>query len=192
MSIDELGLMKAAAQGAHAPPPKSPPAGDIVAETLKQREEFVRASATDVDGAQPVQSSAPAVITYRCPDTGVAETTTVTLRVLLTTDERMLVWQVAYGILRMPWENAPANAREEAYAEAVCRVQWDSAQTVPAWFKRAYTNDPEFAVGLATEVDALTEAYFRGSGRAGGMAPQKRFVVKREGSYAQAGASINK
>jgi hypothetical protein len=190
---DELTLMKAAAAAAATPPPAAAP-DDMLAQLRKQREAFTVAAPTPpaVEDSSPVQAVATAAITYRDPQTGEAKSTSVRMRVLLRTDERMLVWQVAYATLRMQWDIAPAIAREEAYAQAVCRVQWDEDKTVPDWFKRAYIDDPELAVNLAGEVDALTEAYFRGGDGAGSMAPPKRFVVERESSATTARSSVSK
>ena len=193
--MNEVDLMRAvastpapqAAQAAPAPPQVSP-----LEAARRAREEFELSTppkATVADTA-PVQATAPASITYRDPESGKALTANVTMRVILDTDERMLVWQVAYAILRMAWDAAPAVARTEAYAQAVCRVQWENDPLAPAWFKRAYTNDVELAMRLAEEVDALTEAYFRGYDEAGRMATQERFVVRRESSTAPATPSV--
>lgn len=190
---EELRLMKEMAQqntqqlAAAAPKvPESP-----LEAARKQREAFdAKPAAPEVASAVPVQPTAVANIVYRDPDSGLAQHAAVTLRVLLKTDERMLVWQVAYNILRMPWAAAPADARDEAYAQAVCRIQWEEDTTVPAWFKRAYETDIAFSISLANEVDALTDAYFRGGNGAGGVATTQRFVVKREGNAPAAATAV--
>ncbi len=186
--MDELTLMKAAAAATAATQPTpqaSAEAGDqsLLARVLKERQEFLggEAMAEKVEAARPIEPVAPAEVTYRDPTTGEVKTTTVTMRVLLRTDERMTLWQLALSILGMRWDASPVASREEAYAQAVCRIQWDAAADVPDWFKRAYVDDSEFALSLTEEVTNFTDAYFRGLDGKGNVVAAKRFVVKRTG-----------
>ena len=127
--MDELTLMKAAAAAATAQPTTTaaPQAHevDLLSRVLKERAEFLAGEPTvdKVEAARPIEPAAPAEVTYRDPVTGEVKTTTVTMRVLLKTDERMTLWQLALSILGMRWDASPVSSREEAYAQAVCRMQ---------------------------------------------------------------------
>jgi hypothetical protein len=176
--MDELTLMKQAWEA------KNKSVDDI----QKQKQDFTKSlmekpqePAEDVVG--PV---AFITIRYRDPNTGHDKTTVVPSRVLLKSDERMLVWNVALATLGMAWNSAPTGAREEAYALAVCRVQWDRDPNVPEWFKHAYSNDADFAETLALEVGAHTDLYFRGNRGSSEDAPRQRFVVARSTAPAEA------
>jgi hypothetical protein len=169
--MEELELMKQAWEA------KNKSIDDI----QKQKQDFTQAL-TDKPKAPADDVVGPLAfitIRYREPSTGNDMTTIVPSRVLLKSDERMLVWNVALATLGMPWNSAPPSAREEAYALAVCRVQWDRDTNVPDWFKTAYSNDTEFAETLALEVGAHTELYFRGNRGTSEAAPRQRFVVSR-------------
>lgn len=169
--MNELELMKQAWEAKN----KS------IDEIQKQKQDFAQAL---VEKSAPTSDdvvSAVAFISvrYREPTTGREMTAIVPSRVLLKSDDRMLVWNVALATLGMPWNTSPPSAREEAYALAVCRVQWDRDPNVPEWFKHAYLNDAEFAETLALEVGAHTELYFRGSRGPSEEAPRPRFMVGR-------------
>ena len=168
--MNELELMKQAWEA------KNKSIDDI----QKQKQEFTQSL---VDKAAPADDVVGPVafitVRYRDPSTGHDRTTIVPSRVLLKSDERMLVWNVALATLGMAWNSAPATAREEAYTLAVCRVQWDRDPNVAEWFKEAYSNDAEFAESLALEVGAHAELYFRGNRSEGNAPARQRFVVTR-------------
>jgi hypothetical protein len=170
VSVNELELMKQAWEA------KNKSIDDI----QKQKQEFTQSL---VDKAAPADDVVGPVafitVRYRDPSTGHDRTTIVPSRVLLKSDERMLVWNVALATLGMAWNSAPATAREEAYTLAVCRVQWDRDPNVAEWFKEAYSNDAEFAESLALEVGAHAELYFRGNRGASDAPARQRFVVTR-------------
>jgi hypothetical protein len=149
-------------------------------EIQQQKQEFTKSLASpQADPDDVVSAVAYINVRYRDPNTGADLTASVPSRVLLKTDDRMLVWNVATSTLGMPWNNAPPSAREEAYALALCRVQWDRDKEVPEWFKHAYLNDAEFAETLALEVGAHADLYFRGSRATREEDARPRFVVGR-------------
>lgn len=169
--MNELELMKQAWEA------KNKSVEDI----QKQKQEFTQ-SLTDQPQAAPDDVVGPVAyinVKYRDPVNGLQRAATVPSRVLLKSDERMLVWNVALATLGMPWNTAPQAAREEAYTLAMCRVQWDRDKDVPEWFKHAYSNDAEFAETLALEVGAHAELYFRGYRGTSEEDPRPRFVVSR-------------
>lgn len=170
---DELELMKQAFEAKHR--------AKSLEEIQQQKDEFTKAlAAPPADMADDVVAAVAYInIRYRDPNTGKELAATVPSRVLLKTDERMLVWNVATSTLGMPWNNAPPAAREEAYALAVCRVQWDRDKDIPEWFKHAYLNDAEFAETLALEVGAHADLYFRGNRATREEDTRPRFVVGR-------------
>jgi hypothetical protein len=154
-----------------------------VEDIQKQKQDFAQSLVENPASTAPdvIDSMAFITIRYRNPNSGEEMTAVVPSRVLLKSDERMLVWNVALATLGMQWSTAPAAAREEAYALAVCRVQWDRDKDVPEWFKHAYSNDAEFAETLALEVGAHADLYFRGDRGASEAASRPRFVVSRAG-----------
>lgn len=170
--MDELELMKQA----FAAKQKT----KSIEELQQQTQEFTK-SLTEQPAAQADVVSAIANINvrYRDPVTGQELAATIPSRVLLKTDDRMLVWNVATATLGMPWNSAPPAAREEAYAIAVCRVQWDRDKDVPEWLKHAYLNDAELAETLALEVGAHADLYFRGYRGTREEDARPRFVVGR-------------
>lgn len=171
--MDELELMKQAFEAKQRA--KS-------LEEIEQEKQSFTKSLTDKPVPAPddvVAATAYINVKYRDPTTGHELSASVPSRVLLKTDERMLVWNVATATLGMPWNSAPVAAREEAYATAVCRVQWDRDKDVPEWFKHAYLNDAELAETLALEVGAHAELYFRGYRGASEENARPRFVVGR-------------
>jgi hypothetical protein len=149
----------------------------LVAEEEKAAKK--RTAAREVEAAKPVMPQATATIEYRDPTTGHVNSATVTMRVILKTDERSLLHRLAMRLLGASWESSSLLAQNEAYSEAMCRLQWERDETVPEWFKEAYTSDPALADALAREVEVLTEAYFRGHDEAGRVSETRRFVVKR-------------
>jgi len=173
--MNEVEAMKAS-----APPPPKAQQPVSLDDVRKAAEEFAtKRPAESVTSAVPIEPVGTFAVTYRSPTSGAVQSASLTARVLLKTDERMLVWQVAYATLGIPWDRAPAFAREEAYAQATCRVQWDEDATVPAWVRTAYMEDNDFAMALAQEVDNLSAAYFRGNPRQGEPSSERRFVVLR-------------
>ena len=150
-------------------------------EIQQQKQDFTK-SLTEKTAVPPedvVAALAYINVRYRDPTTGHDMTATVPSRVLLKTDDRMLVWNVATATLGMPWNSAPPAARQEAYATAICRVQWDRDKDVPEWFKHAYLNDAELAETLALEVGAHADLYFRGYRGTSEEDARPRFVVGR-------------
>lgn len=177
--MNEIEAMKAefAASKAASEAPKQVPPKGIVAEELEAAKK--RETAPAVPEAHPVMPTATAEVSYRDPATGQVRSATVTMRVLLKTDDRMLLNRVASRCLAMAWDSAPALAQMQAWDQAMCRVQWDMDEEAPAWFKQAYVEDPALAAALAQEVEALTEAYFRGHDETGRVSEARRFLVKR-------------
>jgi hypothetical protein len=172
VTVDELELMKQAFEAKQKT--KS------LDEIQQQKQDFTKALTEKT--AQPedvVAALAYINVRYRDPATGQDLAATVPSRVLLKTDERMLVWNVATATLGMPWSSAPPAAREEAYATAICRVQWDRDKDVPEWFKHAYLHDAELAETLALEVGAHADLYFRGYRGTREEDSRPRFVVGR-------------
>lgn len=170
--MDELELMKQAFEAKQK--------AKSLDEIEQQKQEFTKALTPKPTPAEDVVAAVAHInVRYRDPSSGQELSATVPSRVLLKTDERMMVWNVATATLGMPWNTAPAAAREEAYATAICRVQWDRDKGVPEWFKHAYLNDAEFAETLALEVGAHTELYFRGYRGTGEESPRPRFMVGR-------------
>lgn len=163
----------------------SPPAtSSILGELRKQLDAEAKAAAeadaaNRVTAAKPVQALASIAVSYRSPEDGVVRDAVVPARVLIKTDERMLVHRLARIILASPWETASVAARAEAYVQAMCQLQWEEDATVPAWFKAAYMTDAAFADALAEEVAALQDAYFQGHDSAGHVEASPRFMVKR-------------
>lgn len=177
--MNEIEAMKAefAAAKAAAEAPKQNASKGIVAEEMEAAKK--REAKPEVPEALPVMPTATAEISYRDPATGQVRSATVAMRVLLKTDERMLLNRVASRCLAMAWDAAPAVAQMQAWDQAMCRVQWDMDEEAPDWFKQAYVEDPALATALAQEVEALTEAYFRGHDEAGRVSEERRFLVKR-------------
>jgi hypothetical protein len=172
--MDELEQMKQAWEARNA---------RSVDDIQKQKQDFAQSlvEKPQVPASDVVDQLAYISVRYRDPSTGTELSALVPSRVLLKSDDRMLVWNVALATLGMSWNTAPPAAREEAYALAVCRVQWDRDKDVPEWFKHAYLNDAELAETLALEVGAHTELYFRGNRGPSEEAPRPRFVVTRAG-----------
>jgi hypothetical protein len=170
---DELELMKQAFEAKHR--------AKSLDEIQQQKQDFTKSLAQpSADVAEDVVSALAYInIRYRDPISGQDLTATVPSRVLMKTDERMLVWNVATSTLGMPWNSAPPAAREEAYAIAICRVQWDREKDVPEWFKHAYLNDAELAETLALEVGAHADLYFRGNRATREEDARPRFMVGR-------------
>lgn len=172
--MDELELMKQAFEA------KQKQIKSL--EEIEQQKQTFTKGLTEKPAPAPedvVAVTAAINVKYRDPTTGHDLSATVPSRVLLKTDERMLVWNVATATLGMPWNSAPVAAREEAYAIAVCRVQWDRDTTVPEWFKHAYLHDAELAETLALEVGAHADLYFRGYRGTREEDARPRFVVGR-------------
>lgn len=175
--MEELELMKQAFEAKQK--------AKSLDEIEQQKQDFTKAlTPKPADTEDVVAAVAHINVRYRDPVSGQELAATIPSRVLLKTDERMMVWNVAAATLGMPWGTAPVAAREEAYATAVCRVQWDRDKTVPEWLKHAYLNDAEFAETLALEVGAHTELYFRGYRGQGEENPRPRFMVGRAASPA--------
>jgi len=128
--------------------------------------------------APPAPARAPLAIRWRSPETGKECSCEVEARVLLETKDRMLVFQTATLLVGEVWEFSAPRARQDAVAEATCRVQWDADATAPEWLKVAYRTDPDFALALSMEVDALTQRYFRGHNPEGGEDTTERFLVE--------------
>ena len=145
VTVDELELMKQAFEAKHK--------AKTLEEIQQQKADFTKTLTPQPGPAQGVVPSVAYInVRYRDPTSGNELSATVASRVMLKADERMLIWNVATATLGMPWNNAPPLAREEAYAIAVCRVQWDRDKDAPEWFKHAYVNDAEFAESLALEL----------------------------------------
>lgn len=170
--VDELELMKQAFEAKQKT--KS------LDEIQQQKQDFTKSLTEKTIAADDVVAAVAQInVRYRDPTSGQDLSATVPSRVLLKTDDRMLVWNVATATLGMPWNSAPPAAREEAYATAICRVQWDRDKDVPEWFKHAYLNDAEFAETLALEVGAHADLYFRGYRGTREEDARPRFVVGR-------------
>lgn len=169
---DELELMKQAFDAKQR--------AKSLDEIQQQKQDFTKSLAAPTEVKDDVVAALAYInIRYRDPSTGQELTATVPSRVLMKTDDRMLVWNVATSTLGMPWNSAPPAAREEAYATAICRVQWDREKDVPEWFKHAYLNDAEFAETLALEVGVHADLYFRGNRGTREEDARPRFVVGR-------------
>lgn len=161
-----------------------PTTSSILGDLRKQLDAEAKAAAEAADAsrvvaAKPVQAIASVAVSYRSPADGIVRDAVVTARVLIKTDERMMLHRLARIVLAAPWESASFAAREEAYVQATCQLQWEEDPSVPAWFKAAYMTDTAFAGALAEEVAALQDAYFQGHDSEGHVAASRRFMVKR-------------
>lgn len=171
----------AAMQAAHTPEsPDSPPPHrsldeiEAASKSLSDR----LAAKRPIPERTPIPHQVTFTVEYTNPQTGERLQASVPHRVLLKSDERQLVFRVAADVLGMDWGLAPMQARNLAYEEAVCRVQWERDASVPQWFKDAYLSDPGFASVLADHAGAHTDSYFRGLTPQGDPDAAERFVVQ--------------
>lgn len=177
--MNEVDAMKAEFAKAMAPPAPEPETESILAQERKKLEAAKQKKRDTVEAARPVQPIAGATVAYRDPTTGEVRSTQVTMRVLLKNDDRALLHRLATAVLTMAWGDASTLAQIEAYDIAMCMIQWDEDNSTPAWFKQAYMQDPALAASLTREVEALTDAYFRGHDAEGRVVAEKRFLVTR-------------
>lgn len=178
--MNEVDAMKAEfAKDTAAMGSPTAPADSILAQERKKLEALKEKKKDVVQAAQPVQPVATATVSYRDPATGEVRSTQVQMRVLLKVDDRALLHRIATACLTMAWGDASTIAQMEAYDTAMCILQWDEVSDVPAWFKQAYMQDSALAAQLTREVEALTEAYFRGHDGEGRVVAERRFLVTR-------------
>jgi hypothetical protein len=188
----ELDAMRALATTGFSPPASAvtPPPSDasapdmsLLASVRSQIEQEAKAeddkAVARVTPAKPVQALASAMVSYRDPTTGKVMEAQVPMRVIIKTDERMVIHRLARVVLSSSWDSATPAARQEAYAQAMCQMQWEDDASTPTWFKTAYMSDPALAVALADEVDSLQDAYFQGHDSEGHVEESRRFVVQR-------------